>query len=324
MAYTLRVRRLRGRDRAAGPQRGDLGAERPGHGERGPVGLVDGAHVAGLLEAAERGVQRAERHRRAGAHQLTELLLHLVAVERLVGEEPEEGEFEHADISIRCIVVMCLGECTGRDRGCQAGNAQMTPRCDARPRPPLPAPVRARPLACRDAQPARPGVRRGARTPGEIDYRLARQSLISEYRKGRLARHEVCDAHSELRRNATSCGSPTTRRCPICTEHDVVLVTYVFGPRLPANGRCITKRRRAHRHRQASRPVRRLRRRGVPGLLVEPPRAVVPARSRHRHGRLRALTRGGSGHRPRLLNFMERQVRSRRSLAPLCLRRTRP
>jgi hypothetical protein len=82
----------------------------------------------------------------------------------------------------------------------------------------------------------------GARTPGEIDYRLARQSLISEYRKGRLARHEVCDAHSELRRNATSCGSPTTRRCPICTEHDVVLVTYVFGPRLPANGRCITKR----------------------------------------------------------------------------------
>ena len=118
----------------------------------------------------------------------------------------------------------------------------MTPRCDARPRPALPAPVRARPLACRDAQPARPGVRRRDAHPGEIDYRLARQSLISEYRKGRLARHEVCDAHSELRRNATSCGSPTTRRCPICTEHDVVLVTYVFGPRLPANGRCITKR----------------------------------------------------------------------------------
>jgi hypothetical protein len=45
-------------------------------------------------------------------------------VERLVGEETEEGEFEHADISIRCIVVMCLGECTGRS----ADVKQATPR----------------------------------------------------------------------------------------------------------------------------------------------------------------------------------------------------
>ena len=40
------------------------------------------------------------------------------------------------------------------------------------------------------------GVER--RAPGEVDYRLARQHLISEYRKGRLAQHEVCDAHPEL------------------------------------------------------------------------------------------------------------------------------
>ncbi len=94
------------------------------------------------------------------------------------------------------------------------------------------------------AMPFRPavgGVPRGAR-PGEVDYRLARQSLISEYRKGRIARNEVCDAHPELRRNAAACGVPTTRPCPICEGSDLVLVTYLFGTRLPAAGRCVSKR----------------------------------------------------------------------------------
>jgi hypothetical protein len=30
--------------------------------------------------------------------------------------------------------------------------------------------------------------------------------------------------------------------CPICEDHHIVLVTYVFGPRLPKHGRCITSR----------------------------------------------------------------------------------
>jgi hypothetical protein len=30
-------------------------------------------------------------------------------------------------------------------------------------------------------------------------------------------------------------------RCPICIDDNVVLVTYVFGPRLPSHGRCVTK-----------------------------------------------------------------------------------
>lgn len=81
----------------------------------------------------------------------------------------------------------------------------------------------------------------GAQHPGEIDYRLARQGLISEFRKGRLAKHEVCDAHAELRRNAVSCGRPTSRPCPICDGDELVLVTYVFGSRLPASGRCMSK-----------------------------------------------------------------------------------
>jgi uncharacterized protein DUF5318 len=92
--------------------------------------------------------------------------------------------------------------------------------------------------------PFRPDTIRGAETsgPGEIDYRLARQSLISEFRKGRLARHEVCDAHPELKRAAQECGEPTSQACPICEQANVVLVSYVFGPRLPSHGRCVTSR----------------------------------------------------------------------------------
>lgn len=75
---------------------------------------------------------------------------------------------------------------------------------------------------------------------GEIDYRMARRHVVSEFRKGRLAKHEVCDAHPELRRNAAACGSPTSEPCPICEDHSLVLVSYVFGTRLPAGGRCLT------------------------------------------------------------------------------------
>jgi hypothetical protein len=85
------------------------------------------------------------------------------------------------------------------------------------------------------------GVRGGAPgLPGEIDYRLARQAVISEYRKGRVAQHEVCDAHPELIRAARNVGEESSRTCPICEEANVVLVSYVFGPRMPAHGRCVT------------------------------------------------------------------------------------
>ena len=55
----------------------------------------------------------------------------------------------------------------------------------------------------------RPDAVRGSEGPGEIDYRLARQSVLSEYRKGRIARHEICDAHPELARAARALGEPT-------------------------------------------------------------------------------------------------------------------
>ena len=77
-------------------------------------------------------------------------------------------------------------------------------------------------------------------TPGEIDYRLERRRLLAEYRKGRLARHELCDAHPELVRAARNVGERTDERCPVCEEADVVHVSYVFGPRMPPHGRCVT------------------------------------------------------------------------------------
>ena len=87
-----------------------------------------------------------------------------------------------------------------------------------------------------------------APVPGEIDYRLARRRVLAAYRAGEVARHEICDAHPELRRAGAELGSPTNRPCPVCErlptsgpKRTVVQVTYVFGPRLPAFGRCISK-----------------------------------------------------------------------------------
>ena len=67
---------------------------------------------------------------------------------------------------------------------------------------------------------------------GVIDHRLARRALIVEYRKGRLAKHQVCDAHPELLRAARGIGRETTTECPICEDDLLVHVTYVFGPRM--------------------------------------------------------------------------------------------
>lgn len=79
-----------------------------------------------------------------------------------------------------------------------------------------------------------------ART-GQVDYRLARRHLVNEHKRGRLGRREVCDAHPELIRAATEVGTPMPEPCPICEGSSLVSLTYVFGGRLPAFGRCITK-----------------------------------------------------------------------------------
>jgi hypothetical protein len=82
------------------------------------------------------------------------------------------------------------------------------------------------------------GSLRGAH--GVIDHRLARRALVNEYRRGRLRRDQVCDAHPELLRAARNVGQRSRTMCPICEEDQLVLVTYVFGPRLPKHGRIAT------------------------------------------------------------------------------------
>lgn len=79
-----------------------------------------------------------------------------------------------------------------------------------------------------------------AEAGGDIDYRLARQSVLRAWREGTVGTDEVCDAHPELMRVARSSGEATERRCDVCDDHDLVLVRYVFGPRLSAGGRCVT------------------------------------------------------------------------------------
>jgi Family of unknown function (DUF5318) len=85
--------------------------------------------------------------------------------------------------------------------------------------------------------------RPSASSPGEIDFRLARQATLGDYRSGRIGRQDICDAHPELRRAGRECGTPTGHVCPVCADAELMHVRYVFGPRLPAHGRCITSER---------------------------------------------------------------------------------
>ena len=81
-------------------------------------------------------------------------------------------------------------------------------------------------------------LRGGAR--GVVDHRLARRHLVNEFRRGRLRQDQVCDAHPELIRAARNVGSESRSTCPICHESKLRLVTYVFGSRLPSQGRCVS------------------------------------------------------------------------------------
>jgi Family of unknown function (DUF5318) len=81
------------------------------------------------------------------------------------------------------------------------------------------------------------------RVAGNVDFRLARNVVISEYRKGHLSRLDVCDAHPELLRAAADAGEDSQEDCPICEDVKLRLVSYVFGHRLPASGRCVASKK---------------------------------------------------------------------------------
>ncbi len=74
---------------------------------------------------------------------------------------------------------------------------------------------------------------------GQIDYRLIRRHTVDEFRRGRLSRRDICDAHPELLRAARNVGRPSALECPICEESPLVMVSFAFGSRLPAGGRCV-------------------------------------------------------------------------------------
>jgi hypothetical protein len=86
------------------------------------------------------------------------------------------------------------------------------------------------------------GAASGEQLTGHVDYRLARNAIVSEYRKGRLSRLDVCDAHPELLRAAINAGEDTQEDCPICEESRVRLVSYVFGTGLPPSGRMVSSK----------------------------------------------------------------------------------
>lgn len=74
---------------------------------------------------------------------------------------------------------------------------------------------------------------------GEVDFRVARRRVIADWRRGKVARNDVCDAHTELMRAARNMGRATRRICPICEDCTVVEVSYGFGKRMPPGGKLI-------------------------------------------------------------------------------------
>src|ERR1700744_4655344 len=72
----------------------------------------------------------------------------------------------------------------------------------------------------------------------QVEYRIVRNGLVKEVERGRVQKIDVCDAHPELLRAARNVGRPTKESCPICDQCRLVKVTFVFGAKLPAGGRC--------------------------------------------------------------------------------------
>ena len=71
-----------------------------------------------------------------------------------------------------------------------------------------------------------------------VEFGLVRRALLAKLEEGLLRHEDICDAHPELLRAARNVGRATGENCPVCHDHELVEVTYVFGARLPAGGTC--------------------------------------------------------------------------------------
>ena len=114
----------------------------------------------------------------------------------------------------------------------------------------MPAPRQSshRATRIRGARPAEPAsgplpeaedVADPARPRSVVDHGLTRRAVIERIRRGdAFAREEHCDADPYLLRAAEHHGEATERPCPMCRDHELVHVTYVFGDELgPFSGR---------------------------------------------------------------------------------------
>jgi RNA polymerase subunit RPABC4/transcription elongation factor Spt4 len=75
-----------------------------------------------------------------------------------------------------------------------------------------------------------------------VEFGLVRHALLARLAQGSLRHEDICDAHPELMRAANNLGRKTGETCPVCSDTELVEVTYVFGARLPAGGTCPTTR----------------------------------------------------------------------------------
>jgi hypothetical protein len=73
---------------------------------------------------------------------------------------------------------------------------------------------------------------------GVVDYTLAKRALLRQAQRGLFSRLELCDAHPELLRAARYVGEEATRPCPVCDQHQLRLLAYVYADELKRdNGR---------------------------------------------------------------------------------------
>ncbi len=78
---------------------------------------------------------------------------------------------------------------------------------------------------------------------GRIDYRMRRRAVLRDVREGLTAYDDVQDAHPDLLRAAMHLGSATQEDCPLCDQHLLTHVDYVFegkNPRTPG-GRAVPR-----------------------------------------------------------------------------------
>src|ERR1700722_7950082 len=75
-----------------------------------------------------------------------------------------------------------------------------------------------------------------------VEFGLVRHALLAKVAAGIIRYEDVCDAHPELLRAAKNLGRKAGETCPVCSDVELVEVTYVFGARLPSGGTCPSSR----------------------------------------------------------------------------------